>query len=92
MVGRLVGVKVGKGVFVISGVPVPGVVVDSAVLMTNRLGVLLACNEKGVAVGRGEAGGRGVCRNGREMGGIPLQLARRSRVIRTAYSCFIIPH
>lgn len=59
MVGRLVAVNVGAGVSVISGVPVGGVVVGAAVLMTNRSGVLDAGNAKGVAVGAGELVGVG---------------------------------
>ena len=50
IVGRIVGVKVGKGVFVITGVPVGGVVVGSAVLITNKSGVCVAGNPNGVAV------------------------------------------
>jgi hypothetical protein len=93
MVERLVGVNVGNGVLVISGVPVGGVVDGSAVLMTNKLGVFEACNEKGVAVGLGEPTGAetGVCRNGIDRGGKPLQLAR-STSIKTENNFFIIPH
>ena len=81
IVGRNVGVKVGTRVLVGGGVPVPvnGVPEDSAVLITNKLGVLVAGNvgnEKGVAVGAGEFAGAGVCKNGIEIGS-PLQPARR---------------
>jgi hypothetical protein len=94
MVGGLVAVSVGKGVFVMSGVPVPGVVEGSDVLMINRFGVLVACKENGVAVGCGEPTGAetGVCRNGIEMGGSPLQPARRKISIKTQNNRFIIPH
>lgn len=51
IVGRMVDVKVGKGVFVIRGVPVGGVVVGSGVLITNKSGVCVAGKPKGVAVG-----------------------------------------
>jgi hypothetical protein len=51
IVGRMVDVKVGKGVFVIMGVPVGGVVVGSGVLITNKSGVCVAGKPKGVAVG-----------------------------------------
>ena len=51
IVGRMVGVKVGKGVSVTSGVPVGGVVVGCGVLITNKSGVFEAGNPNGVAVG-----------------------------------------
>jgi hypothetical protein len=51
IVGRIVAVKVGAGVLVARGVPVGGVVDGSAVLITNRFGVLVAGRENGVAVG-----------------------------------------
>jgi len=54
MVGRMVGVFVGNGVFVTFGVPVGGVVVASCVLITNRSGVNVAGNPNGVAEGAGE--------------------------------------
>jgi hypothetical protein len=51
----MVGVKVGKGVFVTIGdatsVPAAGVVVAGNVLSTNRFGVLVAGKENGVTVG-----------------------------------------
>ncbi len=81
IVGRNVGVNVGTRVFVGGGVPVPvnGVPEDSAVLITNKLGVFVAGtvgNEKGVAVGAGEFTPEGVCKNGMEIGS-PLQPANR---------------
>jgi hypothetical protein len=54
IVGRMVGVFVGNGVFVTFGVPVEGVVVGACVLMTNRSGVKVAGKPNGVAVGAGE--------------------------------------
>jgi len=92
MVGRQVGVADGKEVFVSSGVPlgrVP-VTVAPAVLITNRFGVLVASNEKGVAVGFGEETGVCVCRKGMEMGS-PLQPARRERIKETNRNLFITP-
>src|SRR5688500_13743834 len=56
MVGRVVGVKVGKGVSVRSGVPVGGVVVGSGVLITNKSGVCVAGKPNGVTVGPSEIG------------------------------------
>jgi hypothetical protein len=47
----MVGVKVGKGVSVTSGVPVGGVVVGCAVLITNKSGVKDAGKPNGVALG-----------------------------------------
>ena len=54
MVERKVGVKTGRGVSVLNGALSNAVVVGSAVLMTNRSGVLEAGNANGVAVGIGE--------------------------------------
>ena len=51
IVERKVGVKIGRGVFVLSGALLRDVVVGSAVLMTNRSGVLEAGKANGVAVG-----------------------------------------
>lgn len=51
IVERIVGVKNGRGVFVASGDSLSDVVVGSAVLMTNRSGVLEAGKANGVAVG-----------------------------------------
>ena len=50
IVERKVGVKIGRGVFVLSGASLADVVVGSAVLMTNRSGVLEAGSANGVAV------------------------------------------
>jgi hypothetical protein len=80
------------GVTVFSGVSVPGVVVGGSVLMTNRFGVFVGCNEKGVAVGCGEDVAVGVCRNGMEIGGSPLQPVRRKIDIKMTKDRFIIPH
>jgi len=68
IVGRVVEVKVGEGVSVMMGVPVGGVVVGADVLITNKSGVLEACNAKGVAVGCGGLVGVGDCKNGIETG------------------------
>ena len=51
MVERMVGVKIGRGVFVLNGALSNAVVVGSEVLMTNRSGVLEAGKANGVAVG-----------------------------------------
>jgi len=51
IVDRIVGVKVGSGVFVTAGVSVKGVVVGSRVLSMNKSGVLVDSNEYGVTVG-----------------------------------------
>ena len=51
IVDRMVGVNVGKGVSVMRGVPVGGVVVGSGVLITNKSGVCVAGSPNGVAVG-----------------------------------------
>ena len=73
MVDRKVGVNVGNGVLVTCGVPVEGVVVGAAVLMTNKFGVKVGFKEKGFAVDCGAPGCVGVCRkDGMEMGN-PLQ-------------------
>ncbi len=50
IVGRVVGVNVGKGVLVTGGVSVEGVVVGGIVLSTNKSGVYVACSEYGVTV------------------------------------------
>lgn len=47
------GVKIGRGVSVLSGALLSDVVVGSEVLMTNRSGVLEAGSANGVAVGAG---------------------------------------
>ena len=57
IVERKVGVNSGRGVSVLSGALANAVAVGSAVLMTNRSGVLEASNVNGVAVGTGEPGG-----------------------------------
>jgi hypothetical protein len=88
MVGRNVGVSVGSGVSVMSGVPLGGVVVNSSVLSTNRSGVNVGSNEKGVAVRAGGGVGVGVPRNGIETGS-PLQPERRKIRIRTGFNFFI---
>ncbi len=92
MVGRKVAVKVGSDVFVTSCVPVGGVVVASAVLITNKSGVFEGSNEKGVAVGCGEATtwAAGVCRKGMEIGR-PLQPVRMETSNKTNNSLFITP-
>jgi hypothetical protein len=76
MVARTVGVKVGRGVSVMIGVPVGGVVVGCRVLITNKSGVFEAGNPNGVAVGAGVFTIVGVCRNGSEIGK-PEQPERR---------------
>jgi hypothetical protein len=76
MVARMVGVKVGRGVSVMIGVPVGGVVVGGRVLITNKSGVFEAGNPKGVAVGPGVLTVVGVCRKGSEIGN-PEQPERR---------------
>jgi len=88
----MVAVNVGSAVSVGSGVPVPGVVEDSAVLITNKFGVFVGCSEKGVAVGAGEliTTGVGVCRNGMEIGS-PLQPARREISKEKNKNLFIAP-
>lgn len=53
IVERKVGVKIGRGVSVLSGALLSDVVVGSEVLMTNRSGVLEAGSANGVAVGAG---------------------------------------
>ena len=91
IVGRNVAVNVGRGVTVAICVPASAVVDASAVLMTNRFAVFVGCNENGVAVGFGEETGVGVPRNGREIGGSPLQLARTETSIRINKNLFIKP-
>lgn len=51
IVERMVGVKIGRGVFVLNGALLRDVPLGSAVLMTNRSGVLDAGKANGVAVG-----------------------------------------
>ncbi len=51
IVERLVGVKIAVGVSVRNASPVAAVVVDSAVLIAKKSGVLDAGNANGVAVG-----------------------------------------
>ena len=72
IVARLVGgnVNVGSGVFVTTGVPVPGwsVVVGGNVLSTKRSGVNVGSREYGVAVGLGVLIWVGVCKNGIDTG------------------------
>ena len=51
IVDRKVGVKIGRGVAVLNGTSLSPVEVGSAVLMTNRSGVLEAGKANGVAVG-----------------------------------------
>ena len=59
IVERMVGEKMGNGVFVLRGRPFEAVEVGSEVLITNRSGVLEAGRENGVAVGAGELVGVG---------------------------------
>ena len=90
MVGRVVGVNVGKGVSVRSGVPVGGVVVGSGVLSTNRSGVCVAGKPNGVAVGPSVFTGVGVCRKGSEIGK-PAQPERREIITIIKINLFISP-
>jgi len=90
MVGRIVGVKVGKGVSVTSGVPVGVVVVGCGVLITNRSGVCVAGNPNGVAVGPAVFTGVGVCRNGSEIGK-PEQPERREIITIIKINLLISP-
>ena len=76
IVARLVCVNIGKGVFETFGVPVGGVVVGTAVLITKRSGVNVAGRLNGVAVGFGGLVGVGGTRNGMEIGE-PEQPERR---------------
>ena len=87
MVGRRVGVKVGRGVSVTIGVPVGGVVVGCGVLTTNKSGVYEAGNPKGVTVGPNVFTGVGVCRNGSD--GNPLHPERREILTRIKMVFFI---
>ena len=89
IVGRMVGEKVGSGVSVISGVPVGGVVVGSAVLITNRSGVCVGGSPNGVAVGAGVPVGVDVPRKGIENGN-PLHPERREIITITTMLFFII--
>ena len=59
IVKRMVGVKMGRAVFVLAGALSNAVVVGSEVLITNRSGVLEAGSANGVAVGAGEPVGVG---------------------------------
>lgn len=59
IVKRMVGVKMGRAVFVLGGALSNAVVVGSEVLITNRSGVLEAGSANGVAVGAGEPVGVG---------------------------------
>ena len=90
MVGRVVGVKVGKGVSVRSGVPVGGVVVGSGVLITNKSGVCVAGKPNGVTVGPSVYTGVGVCRKGSEIGK-PAQPDRREIITIIKINLFISP-
>jgi hypothetical protein len=95
MVGRNVGVNVGRGVFVatgvsVDGVPVDEVVVGSRVLSTKRSGVFVGSSEKGVGVETGGRVGVDVPRKGIDTGS-PLQPERRKMRIRTGFNFFIIP-
>ena len=90
IVGRAVGVKVGKGVFVTSGVPVGGVVVGSGVLITNKSGVKVAGKPNGVTVGPGVFTGVGVCRKGIEIGK-PEQPERREIITIIIINLLISP-
>jgi hypothetical protein len=85
-------VKVGCGVSVMSGVPVPGVVVGGKVFSTNKSGVFVSASEKGVTVGWGPLGwvGTGVCKNGIETGS-PLHPERREKITRRNENFFITP-
>jgi hypothetical protein len=60
IVARNVGVNVGRGVFVIMGVSVNGVVVGARVFRMNKSGVLVESSEYGVTVGGGVLVGAGV--------------------------------
>ena len=90
MVGRMVGVKVGKGVSVTSGVPAGGVVVGCGELITNRSGVKVTGRPNGVAVGPGVFTGVGVCRKGIEIGK-PEQPDRREIITIIRINLFIAP-
>jgi len=90
MVGRVVGVNVGKGVSVRSGVPVGGVVVGSGVLITNKSGVCVAGKPNGVTVGPTVFTGVGVCRKGMEIGK-PAQPERREIITIIKINLFISP-
>ena len=90
MVGRMVGVKVGKGVSVTSGVPVGGVVVGCGELITNMSGVKVAGRPNGVAVGPGVFAGVGVCRKGIEISK-PEQPDRRETITIIMINLFISP-
>ena len=79
MVGRVVGVKVGKGVSVMRGVPVGGVVVGACVFRANKSGVNVAGRLKGVAVGFVGGGGVGEERNGIESSGRAVHPATSER-------------
>jgi hypothetical protein len=93
IVGRMVGVRVGCGVFVTSGVPVDGVDVGMEVFSTKRLGVLVGSSENGVAVngdGCSACAGVGVPRNGISNGN-PVQPERSKTMTEMRTDFFIIP-
>ena len=89
IVGRVVGENVGSGVSVITGVPVGGVVVGSAVLITNKSGVCVAGRPNGVAVGAGVPVGVDVPRKGIENGN-PLHPETREIITITTMLFFIV--
>jgi hypothetical protein len=88
IVGRVVGVFVGKGVFVMLGVPVGGVVVGACVLITNKSGVKVAGKPNGVAEGAGEFVGVGADRKENESG-IAEHPARRAMMMVVRMSRFM---
>ena len=92
IVGRKVGVNVGRGVSVTLGVPTPGVVSGGRVFSTNKSGVFVSASENGVTVGWGPLDwvGAGVCKNGIEMGN-PLHPERRETMIKRKENFFITP-
>ena len=76
---RMVGVKNGTEVSVVTGALITPVGEAVAVLITNRSGVLEAGKAKGVAVGAGGLVGVGACRNGIETGNEEQPESRESR-------------
>jgi hypothetical protein len=74
----------------VGGVPVADVVVGSSVLSTNRSGVFVGSNAKGVGVETGGLVGVEVPRKGIDTGS-PLQPERRKMRIRTRFNFFIRP-
>jgi len=88
IVGRVVFVNVGKGVFVTFGVPVGGVVVGCAVLIANKSGVKVAGNPNGVGVRADELVEVGVPKNGKEIGNA-VQPASNEMITIMMTSCFI---